>query len=195
MFTGLVQSLGRVESLDGPNLVISAEFDAWPDEPFALGESVAVNGVCLTLVKAAGGRLSFEVSPETFQRTTLGTFAAGRTVNLERALRLGDRLGGHMVQGHVDAVGEVVSLRASGDFWDLECAVPEAGARYLVDKGSITVDGISLTVVEPAGNRFRVAVVPHTWTHTNLHSLSAGDAVNLEYDVLMRHVENLLRFR
>lgn len=195
MFTGLVQGLGRVVSLDGARLLISAERDPWPDEPFVLGESVAVNGVCLTVVESTNRVLQFEVSPETFGRTTLGLFKSGREVNLERALRLGDRLGGHMVQGHVDGVGQVVSLSPDGEFWNVVFSVPEYGCRYLVDKGSITVDGISLTVVEPAGNRFRVAVVPHTWTQTNLHSLAAGDAVNLEFDVLMRHVETLLRFR
>ena len=161
-------------------------------DPIALGESIAVNGCCLTVV-ASDPFLEFDLSEETFSRTTLGAFKPGSKVNLERAMRLGDRLGGHIVQGHVDGVGAVVSVREEAGSWVMRFSVPTGSERYLIDKGSVCLDGVSLTVVSPVGNEFEVAVIPHTWAYTNLSSLRIGDAVNVEFDVLAKHVERLMQ--
>ncbi|MDW7711014.1 MAG: riboflavin synthase [Deferrisomatales bacterium] len=193
MFTGLVQDVGRVERVRrqgaGARLVLATDLDT---ATFELGESVAVAGVCLTV--AAWGRGSFEadVSPETLDRSTLGGLRPGGPVNLERALRPVDRLGGHFVLGHVDAVGRCVGSSVQGDFRVLRFEAPAAVLRYGVEKGSIAVDGVSLTVaaLEPQG--FSVAVIPHTLEKTTLPGLRVGDGVNLEADVLGKYVERLL---
>lgn len=196
MFTGIVQAVGVVAApvengLFGIQLV-GTPLD-W--EPWKSGESLAVNGCCLTVLDIAGDRLSFNVSHETLARTTLGTLMTGNHVNLERAMRASDRLGGHIVQGHVDAMGEVVSISAKDGVFRFRA--PIGFARYLSDKGSIAVDGISLTIVKPAipEDEFEVAVIPHTLAATNLSTRKAGDRVNLEFDVIAKHVERLLRFR
>jgi riboflavin synthase len=162
-----------------------------------VGDSVAVNGVCLTVVRAVripgGQRVEFDLSEETLRRTTLGEWGPGRSVNLERALRMGDPLGGHMVQGHVDAVGRLISRR-SKDGWSLfTFSFPAELRDYLVHKGSVAVDGISLTLLEPARGRFGVAVIPHTERVTTLGATRAGDAVNLETDPLAKHVVTLMK--
>ncbi len=188
MFTGLVQAVvafafdGRLVILDDPGL----------PEPWAMGESVAVNGCCLTLVDWTDGLL-FELSDETFARTTFGSLEAGARVNLERALRVGDRLGGHFVQGHVDGVGRVVGVTPDEGGRTLWLEVPAGGEHLLIDKGSIAVDGVSLTVVAPRARVFEVALIPHTLESTNLSDRNVGDAVNLEYDVLAKHVARLLQ--
>lgn len=184
MFTGIVRAVGVCRSFAGGVL----EVDVEPfDEPWTPGESVSVNGCCLTLVSADGG-LRFVVSEETRSRTTLGPGLVRRTVNVERALRPMDRMGGHWVQGHVDARGRVLAVGPM-----LEVEAPSDGARYLIDKGSIAVDGVSLTVVSPVGSRFHAALVPHTLSATSLGGLAPGDPVNLEYDVLAKYVERLIR--
>ena len=180
MFTGIVREVGRVVSFDGRRLVVDAATSAAP------GDSVSVDGVCLTAVD--GSTLAFDVVDETLSRTTLGTLAAGDPVNLEPALRAGDPLGGHIVQGHVDAIGRV---RSVGDLVWIDAA-PEL-LRYTVEKGSITVDGVSLTVAAVDDGGFAVALVPHTLEVTTLGGVAAGDAVNLEVDVLAKYVERLLR--
>lgn len=190
VFTGLVQALGEVRLLAAGRLVVSVP-DSWPGDPFALGESVAVNGCCLTVVDSANG-LAFDLSPETLSRTNLGQFQPGQPVNLERAMRPQDRFGGHYVQGHVDQVGEVVSIRQEGESWTYRFRVPGAPPGLLIDKGSIALDGISLTVVEPADNEFDVAVIPHTRTATNLGRLSGGSFVNVEFDMIAKHVAKLM---
>lgn len=194
MFTGLVQAVGQVLAHNAGRLVIEAPPGAWED-PFQVGESVAVNGVCLT-TRTDTGPLQFDLSPETYARTALGSLTVGDVVNLERALRLGDRLGGHLVQGHVDATGAVVELAALPDgMWSVTIQGPASGAPYLMDKGSVTVDGISLTVIEPDdAGRFRVAIIPHTWENTNLPYAFPGKPVNLEFDMLAKQVGRWMKF-
>ncbi|HVT12798.1 MAG TPA: riboflavin synthase [Fimbriimonadaceae bacterium] len=190
MFTGIVESLGEVVGLDGGVLQVLPATALGPD-PVRLGESIAVNGCCLTVV-AIEPALRFDLSPETLARTSLGALAPGRHVNLERAMRADGRFGGHIVQGHVDATGEVVSISPAENSTAFRFRVPPGSERYLIDKGSITVDGISLTVVKPEGNEFDAWIIPHTLANTNLGERAAGDRVNLEFDALARYVERLL---
>ncbi len=198
MFTGIVEVLGRVRSLEAGVLIVELDQELGPD-PVQIGESIAVNGCCLTVVpsgpRAPGLTLRFDLSPETLARTSLGILAPGAHVNLERAMRADGRFGGHIVQGHVDATGEVVGVSPSENSTVFRFRVPSGSERYLIDKGSITVDGISLTVVEPQGTEFDVWVVPHTLTATNLGERKSGDRVNLEFDALAKYVERLLSFR
>jgi len=196
MFTGLVQAVGVVDANAEYVLAIDVSGPI-VEPPVDLGESVAVNGCCLTVVEAVlrdSGTvtLKFDMSGETLARTNLGGLTSGSRVNVERAMRPMDRLGGHIVQGHVDAVGEVVGLREDGEFTVFRFQAPNEYGRYLIDKGSVAVDGISLTVVKPVGGEFDVWVIPHTLRHTNLESRKAGDAVNFEFDVLAKYVEQLL---
>lgn len=186
MFTGLIQTLGVVREFGAGRLVLDA---TWPDdhEPIAAGESVAVNGCCLTTIEA--GALVFELSPETLARTAFGKLIPGAVVNLERALRVGDRMGGHWVQGHVDGVGSLLAVSPHGAYTEFRFRIPAEGDRYLIDKGSITIDGISLTVVTPIDGEFAVWVIPHTLQHTNLKSARPGDAVNIEYDLVAKYLE------
>ena len=184
MFTGIVEELGRVASLDGPRLRIEAETVLADVE---LGASIAVNGCCLTVVDWGDDWWMADVSDETFRRTSLGAVRPGDVVNLERPVRLEDRLGGHLVQGHVDAVGEVVVSAP-----DLRVRMPGSLLRYVVEKGSITVDGVSLTVVDVLADGFTVAVIPHTSDVTTLGRRRPGDAVNLEVDVMAKYAERLL---
>ncbi|HEX2425630.1 MAG TPA: riboflavin synthase [Actinomycetota bacterium] len=190
MFTGIVEELGRVASLDGSRLRVACSTvreDAGP------GASVAVNGVCLTVVQDDGTSLAFDLSEETLRRSALGRLALGDAVNLERAATLSTRFGGHLVQGHVDGVGRVVTMRgdAEGGAW-LTMYVPEELRRYLVEKGSMTVDGVSLTVAALDADTFSVALIPHTLAVTTFGSVRAGDPVNLEVDVIAKYVERLL---
>jgi riboflavin synthase len=190
MFTGIVEELGRVASLDGTRLRVACSTvreDAGP------GASVAVNGVCLTVVQDDGTSLAFDLSEETLRRSALGRLAVGDAVNLERAATLSTRLGGHLVQGHVDGVGRVASMRgdAEGGAW-LTVYVPEELRRYLVEKGSMTVDGVSLTVAALDADTFSAALIPHTLAVTTFGSARAGDPVNLEVDVIAKYVERLL---
>jgi len=191
MFTGLVQACERVLKRDGSRLAIAAPVGV---DDWVIGESVAVNGVCLTVVDFSDG-LAFDVSEETFERSALGLLGAGDRVNLERAMRPMDRLGGHIVQGHVDCVGSVTSIEELKGSWVFRFDVGLHGDRYLIDKGSITVNGVSLTVVHPDGGCFDVAVIPHTFAETCLSELKPGSTVNIEYDVLAKHVEKLLAVR
>lgn len=188
MFTGIIQQTGRVASIDSSRLIIAGVSDG--GDPWVIGESIAVNGCCLTLVPGEGG-LCFDISEETMRRTALGDFRVGTPVNIERAMKSGERFGGHIVQGHVDEIGTLVSIE--GERFTFE--VQPGSERYLIDKGSISIDGISLTVVEPTGNRFSVAIIPHTLAQTNLAHRREGDHVNLEFDVIAKHVEKLLAYR
>jgi riboflavin synthase len=191
MFTGIVTGVGRVESLEDGVLLVRPPEAMSEGEPWKIGESVAVDGCCLTIA-GHDGPLRFDLSPETIARTGFRRLRAGSLVNLERAMRLGDRFGGHIVQGHVDATGEIVSIRPEADSFCFTFRAPEGSARYLIDKGSITIDGISLTVVEPRGDLFDVWIIPHTMRETNLGAARPGDPVNIEFDVLAKHVEKLL---
>jgi riboflavin synthase len=192
MFTGLVQAKGWIESRIGGRLVVGVQ-RAWEGDPMTLGESIAVNGCCLTVVGMEGG-MAFDLSEETFARTSLGDLQKGSEVNLERAMKMGDRLGGHIVQGHVDGVGTCLGIDERDGSWTFHFAAP-GGGKYLIDKGSVAVEGISLTVVEPQGDEFTVAVIPHTFAVTSLGSMAPGQKVNIEYDVLAKHVEKLLESR
>jgi len=189
MFTGIVEELGTVVSREGPRLRIAATTVL---EDVSLGASIAVNGCCLTVVgwDTGEGWWEADVVEETYARTALGALAPGHAVNLERPVRLSDRLGGHLVQGHVDGVGEIVTAAP-----DLRVRTDRALLRYVVEKGSITVDGISLTVVEAGDDSFTVAVIPHTIEVTTLGHKGAGDLVNLEVDVTAKYVERLLSWK
>jgi riboflavin synthase len=192
MFTGLVEALGEIGSLEAKGeqarLVISIPFAG----ELALGDSVAVNGCCLTVAEITGGNVGFDVLAQTLRVTSLGKLFAGSVVNLERALRVGDRLGGHFVQGHVDAVGEIVSLEENGQDHVVEVSLPEEIHRLCVGKGSIAIDGISLTIAELKVDSAVLWITPHTFSHTNLRDAKVGDAVNLEADMLAKHVAALM---
>jgi riboflavin synthase len=194
MFTGLVESLGivaeRVSEGAGDRLTIRA-----PDiaGQLVLGESVAINGACLTVVRHDETAFSFQVGPESLIRTNLGALKPGDRVNLERSLRVGDRLGGHQVQGHVDAVGTIDERRPDGEWLTVWFRCPAALTAEMVSKGSIAVDGVSLTLVEVTADRFSVALIPHTLAQTTLGFKLPGDVVNLETDVVGKYVVKYLR--
>ncbi len=193
MFTGLIADLGVVERVvprqGGVRLTLRPR--ALPVDALALGESIACSGACLTVVERGAGLVSFDAVPETVARTTVGAWRPGAKVNLERALAIGDRLGGHLVQGHVDAVGEVVARRPEGQGARLTVSLPAALAPLVAEKGSIAVDGVSLTVAAVGRDRFEVALIPETLARTTLGEAGPGTKVNLEADVLARHVARL----
>ena len=189
MFTGIVEELGRVREATSHRLVIEANTAL---EGVRVGDSIAVNGACLTVVALSESSLSFDLAQETLDRTNLGTLAQGQAVDLERALTPESRMGGHIVQGHVDGVGTVLDLAGKPEERTLAVEAPEQLGRYIVEKGFIAVDGISLTVTEVAGSTFKVAVIPYTLQHTVLGSRGPGDPVNLEVDILAKYVERLL---
>jgi riboflavin synthase alpha subunit len=195
MFTGLIEAIGRVEHVEsgatGPGRSIRVATPVAAE--LRPGDSVAVNGVCLTVTAADAQGFGAEISPETLRVTTLADAMPGRFVNLERPLRADARLGGHFVLGHVDGVGQVIAFTPEGDCYSLEIESPAAVARYFIPKGSVAVDGISLTMAAIAGTSFRVQVVPFTASHTTLGGIRAGDRVNLEADVLGKYVAGLLQ--
>lgn len=194
MFTGIVKDVGTLTEVTdlGGDRRLTVATNAPGYGALELGESIAVNGVCLTVVEAGPSRFSADVSGETLRCTTLGGLAAGARVNLERALAASDRLGGHLVAGHVDGVGTVVELAEEARSKRVAIEVPEALARYLASKGSIAVDGVSLTVNAVAGARFEVNIVPHTLDWTTFADYVVGSAVNIEVDVIARYVERLV---
>jgi len=195
VFTGLVEEVGRVLSLeDGEMLRLSIAADR-VGEGTNVGDSVSVNGACLTVGEVDGRTLTFFAMPETLRRTSLGGLVAGSPVNLERAMPAGSRFGGHIVQGHVDGAGEVLGVWPEGDAEIWEFLAPEAVLRYCVEKGSICVDGISLTIVSVRDNTFTVSILPQTRANTNLGGRGAGSKVNLEADVIGKYVERLLEPR
>jgi len=196
MFTGLVESLGRVVAVvpepPGVRLVVAAPEIA---ADARLGDSICTSGCCLSVVQIENGRLHFQLGPETLARTTLGGRAAGAAVNLERSLRLSDRLGGHIVTGHVDGVGRLASRVQEGDWVTCRFSAPPALLGQMAAKGSVAVDGVSLTVVEATADFFSVALIPHTLACTTLGGLAVGDAVNLETDLLFKYVARLVAAR
>ena len=194
MFTGLIDDVGTIERVThseaGREFRIATRYEGLVE-----GESIALNGACLTVREHGSGWFTVAAVVTTLDRTTLGGWTAGRRVNLERAMRVGDRLGGHIVQGHVDGVGEVLGVRPEGEAEIWEFGAPEAVLRYCVQKGSICVDGISLTVVSVGEGSFTVSVLPQTRANTNLSGLGEGSRVNLEADVIGKYVERLMEPR
>jgi riboflavin synthase len=196
MFTGIVRERGRVTSVDGDGGGIRLLVDApQTAEGVVVGDSVALSGCCLTVVEIGGGTLAFDAVPETLARTSLDGLHAGSELNVEPAIRAGEPLGGHYVQGHVDGVGRVRSVKPEGGGVRTWVDAPEAVLRYCVEKGSVAVDGVSLTIAELDDAGFAVALIPHTLEATTLGGLEPGTAVNLEADILAKYVERLVAVR
>lgn len=200
MFTGIITAVGDVVAVERRNGLMRLTVES-PYDPagVAIGASICHDGCCLTVVETAsvkgGMHHVVEVAPESLALTTLGTVREGGKINLERALRAGDELGGHIVSGHVDGIGRVAEVRADGEGWRISIDAPEALAPLIAPKGSITIDGVSLTVNEVEGARFGVLLIPHTWNVTTLHRLRPSDCVNLEADMLARYVSRILSAR
>lgn len=189
MFTGIIEEVGRVESIRAYTLKISC---SKVTEDMNIGDSVAVNGVCLTVTEFGSAYFCADISEETKRRSSLKNIVTGSMVNLERAVKLGDRLGGHIVQGHVDSTGTVLEINKSGDFYNLRVEVPFNLRKYISEKGSVSIDGISLTVAEDLGTSISLAIIPHTFTSTALAYISCGSTVNIEVDVMARYLEKLI---
>ena len=193
MFTGIIEAVGTLAGIrrggQSARLTVHAPGVA---ESVEMGDSVAVNGICLTAVAREGVNLSFDAVPETIQRTSLKAARVGDRVNLERALAAGQRMGGHFVQGHVDGAGIIQSIKPEDNARVLSIALPPDLARYLIPKGSVSVDGVSLTVMDANPESFTVSIIPHTWEHTNLKDRRTGDSVNIEVDMLAKYVEKLI---
>ena len=196
MFTGIISDIGEVVARDGGQVAIRCGYEA---ASIAIGASIACDGCCLTVTNVApagkGSMFTVDVSIETLSKTTLGTWQAGRAVNLERALKLGDELGGHMVSGHIDGLARIVSIEPDGDSQRFLLDCPAGFEKFISPKGSVTLDGTSLTVNEVDGARFGVNLIPHTLTATTWGRKKPGDAVNLEVDLIARHVARLMEFQ
>lgn len=195
MFTGIIEELGKISGWEkhagGAKMRVAAQIVTGDSKD---GDSIAVNGVCLTAIEITTNSFAADVSAETLNRSTLGNLKVGSKVNLERAVTPSTRLGGHIVQGHVDARGTFLAAKQDGDFWTVRIGFPENMAQYLVYKGSVSVEGISLTIANLADDFFEIAVIPKTWELTNLSSLRNGDAVNLEADVIAKYVERIMLY-
>ena len=193
MFTGIIEELGSVESFEahdgGARMIFAASLVTSDSKD---GDSISVNGVCLTALDVTPESFAADLSQETLDRSTLGALRAGSRVNLERAVTPSTRLGGHIVQGHVDGRGTFVGATEHGDFWTVRIGFPPELSRYLVHKGSVSVEGISLTIASLGEDHFDIAVIPKTWELTNLSTLKSGDHVNLEVDVIAKYVERML---
>jgi riboflavin synthase len=197
MFTGIIEEVGEIAGMEATadgfrrlRVLARGILDG-----LALGSSIAVNGVCLTAVRFDGGGFSADLSQETLDRTSLKSLKTRSLVNLERPMRADGRFGGHLVQGHVDGVDRIASFKRDGDNWNLVVGYPPDAGRYLVEKGSVAVDGISLTVAHLTAGTFSVAIIPHTFENTNFRHAHAGDLVNLEFDVIAKYVERMLAAR
>jgi len=191
MFTGLIEATGTVHAIatEGEGVVLEVDTALGPE--LALGDSLSTNGVCLTVTRQEGPRVAMDVSPETLRVTALGRLVPGRPVNLERPLRVDARLGGHVVQGHVDGVGVLIAIADEGEFRRLRVGFPADLAAWMILKGSIAVDGISLTIAALDDEWFDVQVIPHTWAHTTLSAARVGDPLNLECDLVGKYVVRL----
>jgi len=192
MFTGIIETLGTIEKIEaeGQNnhYTLSSPFI----QELKVDQSIAHNGVCLTVTKIVGSLYWVTAIQETLSRTNLKNWKTGDIINLERCMKLGDRLDGHIVQGHVDAIAQVESIQDENGSWRISFHYPSSHSNLLVDKGSVTVNGVSLTVIEPGAEYFSVAIIPYTWEHTSFHSLKVGDWVNLEFDILGKFVQRML---
>lgn len=193
MFTGIIEEIGKIKSFtkDSNGATIDVECSLVLEDT-KLGDSIAINGVCQTVVELTSHSFKARVSDETLKVTTFENFKSGELVNLERALTLNSRLGGHIVSGHVDCKGKFIKIEKLTDFYNLEFEIPQEQSKYIVHKGSITINGISLTVAETNQNRFKIAIIPHTYENTNLKTLNVGDNVNIETDILGKYVEKML---
>jgi riboflavin synthase len=191
MFTGIITDIGRVAAVERRGDTRFVVETSWDTAGIPIGASIACSGVCLTAVETSPGRFAADASAETLSKTTLGAWAPGTPVNLERSLRVGDELGGHFVYGHVDGVAAVVSVEPEGDSHRIVIEAPAALARYVAPKGSVAVDGVSLTVNAVDGARFGVNIIPHTWAATTLRHLRPGSRANLEIDMLARYLQRL----
>ncbi len=189
LFTGIIEEIGRIASLRGPELCVEATTVL---EGLAEGDSIAINGACMTAIAFDATTFRVQVSPESFEKTTLGSLAPGDTVNLERAMAANQRLGGHFVQGHVDGMGEVVGMEEQGEFQLWHFRAPAEVARYLIPKGSVAIDGISLTVVNPIEDTFSVAIIPATLEKTVLPQRNTGAKVNMEADMIGKHIYHFM---
>jgi riboflavin synthase len=192
MFTGIIHHSATIQAFEKLSHGARLRLRSTDEEPYERGESVSVNGVCLTVLPEAGGSFVTDVSNETLAKTTLGSLGSDSRVNVERALAIGDRLGGHIVQGHIDTVGTLTSIASEGDFAVYRWTFPDEFIQLVVSKGSIAVDGVSLTIVDPDVSSFGAALIPETLRRTNLGSARIGDRVNLEFDVLAKYVRNLV---
>lgn len=192
MFTGIITDIGRVRAVERQGDTRFTIATAFAMETVPIGASIANNGVCLTVVEKGEGWFAVQASAETLSKTTLGDWTEGTRVNLERSLKLGDELGGHLVYGHVDGVAVLAAVRPEGDSLRLTFEAPDALARYVAPKGSVALDGVSLTVNEVDGNRFGINIIPHTQTATTFGDLRPGDRVNMEADMLARYVARLV---
>lgn len=189
MFTGIVEETGSVARLEPRRLTVKAEKVL---EGLKLGDSISINGTCLTVVELGPQTFSADLAPETLRRTSLGSLAEGGVVNLERAVAVGDRMGGHIVQGHVDGTGRITSIRPEEDCVIIRVRAPKRLMPYIVEKGFVAVDGISLTVVKRGSSSFTLSVIPYTRQYTNLTVKAVGDRVNLEADIVAKYVESLI---
>ena len=194
MFTGLIEGIGGVTALTrhGEAALLSVE-TALPLSEISLGDSVSVNGACLTVTAKGGRTVTFDVSPESIARTNIGSLRSGSSVNLERALKLGDRLGGHIVSGHIDCCGRLNRIESRSGNHQLHFTIPIEHIRYLVEKGSVTIDGVSLTLNAVTKDAFSVNIIPHTFKNTTLEQIRVGDEVNIETDIIGKYVERLVQ--
>ena len=191
MFTGIISAIGRIDDIQKPGDWRLKITTPWECARIDLGASIACSGVCLTVVERDADWFAVEVSAESLSRTTIGTWQVGTQINLERALRLGDELGGHIVSGHVDGLAIIDKITRFGDSHELEIGVPESLSKFIAEKGSVSLDGISLTVNAIEGSRFGVNIINHTWGHTTLGHATIGQQLNLEIDMLARYVSRL----
>lgn len=194
MFTGIIAAIGKVESVEpsGGDLRLNINTQKLDLADVALGDSIAVNGVCLTVIEMVSAKVSFDVSSETLDRTSLGNVKAGSEVNLEKAMAVGDRLGGHIVSGHVDGLGKIVELEPAARSVKFRIEVPTALDRYIAEKGSVCIDGVSLTVNNVGPGWFEVNIIPHTMQETIISEYQAGTEVNIEVDLIARYLERML---
>lgn len=192
MFSGIVQKLGKVVSMEGDNLAIESDFVCGNSD---VSESVCVSGTCLTIISIVGNKFSLNVINETQSRTNLAKLKKDSPVNIELSLKLGDKIGGHMVQGHVDCTSRIISINQKSGSWIVELEKPEIIAKYIVEKGFIAIDGVSLTIVDNNKEKFSVSIIPYTWNHTIFSRYQIGSIVNLEVDMTAKYIENFMSLK